>query len=130
MNWTPNRPASDDDIAKLMHSIKVELPEVYLDLLRRYNGGEGEIALPPVWLQLWSIDEVIENNGLDLFMGEFQDYLFFASNGGMESIAMRKSPSGTMEIIMLDMIAGLSSVEVISDDFVMFEKAIGHIYKA
>jgi len=130
MNWTPNQPASDNDIAKLIHTIKFELPEVYLDLLRRYNGGEGEIALPPMWLQLWNIDEVIENNGLDLFMGEFHDYFFFASNGGLESIAMRKLPSGTMEIIMVDMIAGLSSVEVISDDFVMFEKAIGHTYKA
>lgn len=129
-NWTPNPPATSAEIEKLQVAAPIELPEAYLGILRRYNGGEGEIAMPPMWLQLWSVDEVIENVGVEFYKKEFPGHFFFASNGGMESIAMRKSPSGAVEIVMLDATAGLSSAEVIASDFGSFEEAIGKVYEA
>lgn len=129
-NWTPKPPATSSEIEKLKAAVPIELPEAYLSILRRFNGGEGEIALPPMWLQLWSVDEVIENLGIEFYKKEFPGYFFFASNGGMENIAMRKSPSGVVEIVMLDAIAGLSSSEVIASGFGSFEEAIGKVYEA
>lgn len=129
-NWTPKPPATSDEIDKLKRSVRIDLPKTYLDMLRHYNGGEGEIALPPMWLQLWCVDEVIENYGIEFYEKQFPGYFFFASNGGMESIAMRRTQSGTIEIVMLDAIAGLSSVEVIATDFGSFESTIGRVYEA
>jgi len=129
-NWTPNPPATSAEIDKLKAAAPIELPDAYLRILKRYNGGEGEIALPPMWLQLWSVDEVIENLSVEFYRKEFPGYFFFASNGGMESIAMRKSSLGAVEIVMLDAIAGLSSAEVIASDFASFGEAIGKVYEA
>jgi hypothetical protein len=129
-NWTPNPPATSAEIEKLKKAVPFELPEAYLGILSKYNGGEGEIALLPMWLQLWSVDEVIESYGLEFFRKEFPGYFFFASNGGMESIAMRKSAYGAVEIVMLDANAGLSSAEVIASDFGSFDEAIGKVYEA
>lgn len=129
-NWTPNPPATSAELEKLKAAAPIKLPDAYVGMLRRYNGGEGEIALPPMWLQLWSVDEIIENPGVEFYKEEFPGYFFFASNGGMESIAMRMSPSGAVEIVMLDAIAGIRSVEVIASDFASFEEAIGKVYEA
>ena len=42
---------------------------------------------------------------------------------------MHKSSSGYMEIVMIDAIAGIKSVEVIAKDFGEFEDAIGKIFE-
>ncbi len=128
-DWTPNPPATDIIIEKLVKAVDVELPNEYLGILRKYNGGEGDLALPPMWLQLWSVDEVIENYENDFYKTEFPGCFFFASNGGMESIAIRKTDSNKLDIVMIDPIAGIKSAESIAHDFQTFESAIGLPYE-
>ncbi len=124
----PNPPASEKLIVNLVRSVNIELPAEYLDILRKYNGGEGDLALPPMWLQLWGIDEVMENYESEFYKKEFPGYFFFASNGGMESIAMIKTNNNEMKIVMVDPIAGINSTEIIAQDFLTFERAIGLPY--
>lgn len=127
--WNPQSPATDRDIEKLTQLVDFDLPQSYLTMLKRFNGGKGELALSPMWLQLWSVNEVLEYYNSESHLREFPDYFFFASNGGVETIAMHKSSTGSMEIVMIDAIAGIQSVEVIAKDFGEFEDAIGKIFE-
>lgn len=122
--WIARPPAGAKEIEKLKSVIRFELPVEYLDLLRRCNGGEGPLALAPLWLQLWSIDEVIEYSRWKLPAWRFPGYFFFAANGGPESIAMRRTAGGALEIVMIDTLIGLDSVEVIATDFATLVDAI------
>lgn len=123
--WMAKPPASESDIEKLQQVIRFVLPPEYLDLLRRGNGGEGPLALSPLWLQLWSIEEVIEFSRWKLPAWRFPGCFFFGANGAAESIAMRRTPDGGLEIVMIDTLAGPDSTEVIATDFNAFTNAIG-----
>jgi hypothetical protein len=123
--WTANPPADETKIDKLVRVVQFPLPGEYLDLLRRANGGEGALALAPLWLQLWSVDAVIEFSRSKLDAWRFPGYFFFADNGAGESIAMRRTPEGSLEIVMIDRLAGLDSAQVIARDFSTFVAAIG-----
>lgn len=123
--WIAKPPAGETEIEKLKSVIRFEFPAEYLDLLRRGNGGEGPLALAPLWLRLWSIEEVIEYSRWKLPAWRFPGYFFFASNGGPESIAMRRTADGAVEIVMIDTLMGLDSAEVIATRFDSFVNAIG-----
>jgi len=123
-SWKPNQPAAPAEIITLKSAIDFDLPAPYVNMLLKFNGGEGEIDLPPLWLQLWSSDEVIANSREDIYKRDYPGCLFFASNGGMESLAMRKSSTNGVEIIMVDLIAGPESIEIVADDFDVFERAL------
>ena len=122
--WIPNQPAAPAEIEMLKSSVNFDLPDAYVKMLLKFNGGEGEIDLAPQWLQLWSSDEVIANSREDIYKRDYPGCLFFASNGGMESLAMRKSSPNGVEIVMVDLIAGPESLEIIASDFGVFERAL------
>lgn len=123
--WIAKPPAEEQEIDRLRSVIRFDLPSEYLDLLRRCNGGEGPLALEPLWLQLWSVTEVIEYARWKLPAWRFSGYFFFGANGASESIAMRRTVEGKLEIVMLDTLVGLDSAEVIATDFKTFIDAIG-----
>ena len=52
--WDVKPPASEVEIALLESKARAELPTEYLELLRFSNGGEGPLALPPLWFQLYA----------------------------------------------------------------------------
>ena len=52
-------PATDADIAFLESKTNTELPREYLELLRFSNGGEGPLALPPLWFQPYAVKDCI-----------------------------------------------------------------------
>lgn len=125
INWKPNVGATEEELNKLKKETNISLPSGYISLLRKYNGGEGDLALEPMWLQLWSIDQVLEYQGMEP-LTDYPDYFFFASNGGMESIAFNNRNS---EIVMIDLIAGMASCKKIANTFSEFEEAIGKEYE-
>jgi SMI1 / KNR4 family (SUKH-1) len=134
--WRARPAAGDAQIADLVKQSQISLPVEYLELLRATNGGEGELAFPPLWLQLYSVEECIElihdpsmkdcrkvpQSSDDLAS---PDFFVFASNGGLESIAfdLRNGPS--LPIVMIDPIAGPESAIQIAPDIVTFIQAIG-----
>lgn len=128
INWEFSEGASEREIAKLISSVEIQLPDAYLNLLRKHNGGEGDLSLEPVWLQLWSIDEVIDTCHAKSFV-EYPGFFFFASNGGLESLAFKIEDENCIEIFMFDPIEGVSSGIKIANNFAEFEEAIGKEYQ-
>lgn len=124
--WTAKSPASEPEIALLKSSARTELPAEYLDLLRLGNGGEGTLKLPPLWFVLYSIEECIAWCHTDKFvLTQFPEFMFFGSNGGMESIAFDLRVEPPWPIVMIDQIAGRASAKVIASNIETFIEAIG-----
>lgn len=123
--WHAGAPATEAEIEKLTAVVGFDPPARYLDLLRCGNGGEGPLALSPLWLQLWSVEEVVDFSRFTLYRRRFPGYFFFASNGASENLAMRRSRDGLLEIVTIDITMGIESAEVIATDFDAFVGAIG-----
>jgi len=128
-DWDSNPPATEDEIKHLKEAVNFNLPEGYTSILKKFNGGEGELNLPPMWLRLWDIEEVIENLEIELYKEELPSLFFFASNGGMELIALREISFSQTDIVMVDPVAGIESIESIALNFNEFENAIGIPYE-
>jgi hypothetical protein len=124
-NWSGNPPASEENILRLIQSCKVKLPDEYLDLLRFSNGGEGDLALPPLLFVLLNVDEVLEMLKDNLYREEFPDFPFFGGNGGLEKIAFNLRNAEPYPIVMIDPIAGLEGAVEIASDMAQFFAAIG-----
>jgi hypothetical protein len=124
--WRGSPPASEEELDLLKSRARAMLPSEYLDLLRFSNGGEGPLALSPLWFQLYSVDECIalcHSDGSTL--EQFPTLMFFGGNGGLESIAFDLSVGPPWPIVTVDMIAGLDSVEQIAPNMAAFIDAIG-----
>jgi hypothetical protein len=123
-NWTSTAPASDVEIEQLVSSSRFEWPESFLALLRYSNGGEGDLALPPMWFKLFEVAEIIDLINDDFYKQQFPNFLIFGGNGGLEMIGfdLRKK---TQPILMLDPIAGPSSSVEIASNIDEFIDAVG-----
>ena len=55
--WHKVDRASADAIAMLKSLAPVDLPESYYSLLTFSNGGEGPLAVQPMWFQLYPAEE-------------------------------------------------------------------------
>ena len=124
--WHAKVPSSETEIAQLAAQAKLPLPTEYVELLRHSNGGEGPLALAPLYLQLYSAKDCIElfHNDQQL-REEFPSFLFFGSNGGIELIAFDLRSGPPWPIVMIDPIAGPESTEQIAPDAMTFIEAIG-----
>jgi hypothetical protein len=127
-NWSGNPPASEDDILRLVESCRVKPPDEYLALLRFSNGGEGDLALPPLLFVLFDVDEALRTWSDSFYREEFTDFLFFGGNGGLEQIAFDLRRGEPYPIVMIDPIAGSESAEEIAPDMARFIEAIGLEY--
>jgi len=97
----------------------------YLEFLRFSNGGEGELALEPLWFQLFDVGFAIQLWQDQRYRNEYPDLFFFGCNGGMESIAFDMSQTYPWPIVMVDCIAGPDSARRISDDIHSFIRMVG-----
>lgn len=86
--WRKAPGASLDEIAQLSAVSPIRLPESYLQLLRFSNGGEGPLAVQPLWLQLYPIKEVIWTETSSTFSEDFPKLFAIGGNGGGEAIAL------------------------------------------
>ncbi|MFO0913560.1 MAG: SMI1/KNR4 family protein [Pirellulales bacterium] len=125
-NWHSVPGASADDLARLEKASPLPIPEPLLDLLRQTNGGEGDLALPPLLFVLDTVDDIIDGLNDAFLKEEFPQFLFFGGNSGLERIAfdLRKDTQ-PLPIVMIDPIAGPESAETIAPDIETFIAAIG-----
>lgn len=124
--WHRKAGAERAEIASLVQKSPTELPEGLIALLGYSNGGEGNLALPPLYFVLNTVDEIIRSLYGDFETSEFPGLIFFGGNGGLERIAFdTRDASPPWPIVMVDPIAGLSSVEPIASCFDKFALAIG-----
>jgi len=81
----------DSLIKDVRDNLNILFPLDYLEVIRKYNGGEGEIGNES-YLKLFPFEELIEinNDYLDL-MNEIPDYLLFGKNAADTGYAFHKT---------------------------------------
>lgn len=123
--WSGEPGASYEEIESLKAALPFEPPTEYVDLLRVSNGGEGELALPPLWFQLFDVNFALQLWSDQHYRNEYPNLYFFGSNGGLESIALDMSQPKPWPVVMVDCVAGLESLEIIAPNMASFIYAIG-----
>ncbi len=124
--WNAEPGASESDLRRLQSVSPIRLPDELLDLLHFSNGGEGDLALPPLLFMLDPVEAIIEGISDSFLLKEFPGFLFIGGNGGLERIAFdTRHGSPPWPIVMIDPIAGLNSTYTIAPDFATFVQAIG-----
>jgi len=123
--WRKVQGASEQDISELRKVLPFEPPAEYLDFLRFSNGGEGELALDPLWFQLFEVAFAIKLWQDRNYRNEYPDYFIFGSNGGLESIAFDMSQAEPWPIVAVDCIAGLDSANKIAENVHAFIQKVG-----
>ena len=124
-DWAGNAPATAEDIAALRAGLPFDPPPEYIELLNVCNGGEGELALAPLWFQLFDTKFALELWRNRDYRANFPDLFFFGSNGGLESIALNMRAEGDWPVVMIDCIAGMESAQQIAANMHQFIQAIG-----
>jgi hypothetical protein len=124
-DWQPAPPASEAEIRHLLDTLPFVPPDDYLDLLRLTNGGEGELALDPMWFLLYDAAFTAELWNHPHYRETFPNYFFFGSNGGLEAIAMMISESRPWSVVAIDCIAGPESAVTIANSFEEFLSKVG-----
>jgi len=128
-NWRREQPLSLQALNRFKHTIDVELPAEYAQLLRYANGGEGDLALPPRWFVLFDVDRVQALYQDDFYRKQFPGLFFFGGNGGLEMIAFDTRRPSPWPIVAVDPIAGMRSAMVIAPDLLRFIEAVGLPYE-
>lgn len=125
--WAHREPPADAGaVAALSVASRAELPEDYLSLLRRSNGGGGPLGVEPGWFQLWPAEEVLSLNR-DYQVGKYVPGLLgFGSNGGGELLAFDTRRGPLWKIVMVPFVGmGEGEIVEVAEDFAKFLQATG-----
>ena len=93
--------------------------------MRFTNGGEGPLALAPMWFQLYAVKDCIDLCLNQRVLEQFPTFMFFGSNGGLESIAFDLRVGPPWPIVMVDQVAGPESAKEIAPNIGAFIESIG-----
>lgn len=120
-DWFRLGGATPEDLAQLRTVVPGDLPARYIALLAFSNGGEGPLAINPYNLCLDPGDDGggdvrSENHG----QTDLNGFLIFGGNGGGEYLAFDTRYGAPWPVVLIDMVAGGDSAEVIAPDFDAF----------
>ncbi len=127
--WHRQAPALPESVRKLVIESGIELPEEYLTLMLHSNGGEGDLALEPGWVQIWPVEQVVElNKGYEVEKN-VPGFFAFGSNGGGEMLAFDTREGKPWKVVMIPFIPMTADDAItIAEDFEDFARALGHEY--
>lgn len=125
-DWFGMSGAATAELSRLQAVAPRNLPARYLDLLAFSNGGEGPLSGQPYNLCLDAAATVVEtiesaNHGQD----DLRGFLIIGGSGGGEYVAFDTRSGAPWPIVVIDMVAGGSSAEIIAPDFDTFYDRIG-----
>lgn len=101
--WHKAEGATAEALAALKALAPANLPDSYYSLLSFSNGGEGPLAVQPLWLCLYPAEEVVEIVRSGSFREFFGKLFVIGGNGGGEGIAFDLSEVGNCPLVMFDM---------------------------
>ena len=109
----------------------VKLPDDYVRLLRSTNGCEGELAIEPGWVQLWSTEDIFNLNQSYAVEEFHPGYFGFGSSGGgvMFAFNVHSAQSSAVFGIPFDSIDP-DDIVVVANDFSTFARAMGYPWTA
>ena len=84
----------DNKIEKAQKQLDFDLPTDYSEVIRKFNGSEGEVG-ENSWLDLFPINQLIEINGYysDL-MNQIPDFFLFGKDAADTGFAFHKKNGG------------------------------------
>jgi hypothetical protein len=101
--WRNVEGASSDAIAALKAIAPADLPESYYSLLAFSNGGEGPLAVQPLWFQLYPAEEAAQLERGGTFREFFEGLFVIGGNGGGEALAFDLRGSEPYPLVAFDM---------------------------
>lgn len=101
--WHKVDGASSDAIAALKSIAPVDLPESYYSLLSFSNGGEGPLAVQPLWFCLYPAEEAAQIEGDRVFREFFEGLFVIGGNGGGEAFAFDLRETEPYPLVAFDM---------------------------
>ena len=82
--------ASDISINELQKLAGFELPQDYINVMKEFNGGEGELGSNG-WLCLFPVEDLLKtNNDYNLVMAQIPDYFLFGKDAADTGYAFNK----------------------------------------
>ena len=81
--------------------------------------------MAPMWFQLYAVKDCIDLCLNQRVLEQFPTFMFFGSNGGLESIAFDVRTARPWPVVMYDPVAGVETAVVIAKDMAAFVCAIG-----
>ena len=103
LQWQKVAGAAPHAIDVLRSIAPVDLPESYYSLLLFSNGGQGPLAVQPLWFCLYPAEEAAKTQ-LDGTFREFFEGLFvIGSSGGGEALAFDLRESEPYPVVAFDM---------------------------
>lgn len=125
-DWFSKPSASKSELAEIREALPPTIPPAYFDLLAESNGGEGPLPVNPYNFCLDPVATV-----LDAFRSRNYDrpdldgFLIFGSDGSRELIAFDMRGDLVGAVVMIDMVEGPESAEIVAANFDDFVNLIG-----
>jgi len=101
--WRKKEGASGAAIAGLRAVTPASLPETYFSFLAFSNGGEGPLPVQPLWLSLYSAEDVAAIAEQGTFDEFFPGLFVIGSNGAGEGVAFDLRVSEPYPLVAFDM---------------------------
>ncbi len=101
--WQKVVGAAPHAIDALKSIAPVDLPESYYSLLAFSNGGEGPLAVQPLWFCLYPAEEAAETERDGTFREFFEGLFVIGSSGGGEALAFDLRGSEPYPVVAFDM---------------------------
>lgn len=124
-DWRAVPGATEASLARLAAASPITLPNEYLRFLAYSDGGEGPLAVQPYYFQIDPAEEAAlaleDRRHAEFFPG----FIIIGSNGGGEYVALDVRGSSPWPVIMIDMVAGPESAQVIAPHFEAFMDLVG-----
>ena len=118
-----NAPCNYDKLIKIENEFNFNLPNDYVEFMKKHDGGEGPIGKYG-YLAVWNVEEVFsynyEKNGPVLS----DDILFFSSDRGGTIFAFKKDNDLFTIVELQDDTIDLEEMEIIAssfEDFIQYE---------
>ncbi|GAA4734271.1 SMI1/KNR4 family protein [Flavisolibacter ginsenosidimutans] len=100
-------------------SFDFKLPGMYKEVMKAFNGGEGEVGTDS-WLCLFPIEELTQINGdYKLLMEQIPDYFLFGKDAADTGYAFHKT-YGTFHSFGLMSNFETDNIELLGNDFLRF----------
>ena len=112
-------PLQDTEFNAVTESFDFKFPNIYVDVMKDFNGGEGEVG-ENSWLLLFPINELREvNKDYNFLMDDIPDYFLIGKDAADTGYAFHKT-NGTFHSFGLMSNFDTDPIEFLGDDFAAF----------
>ena len=116
---------SEAELDKFLPQLPSNLPESYIQFLKKHNGANGDLPIQPFCFELWQIDELVQANQNAEIQKYLPNYFGIGGNGGGELISFNLK---TLKVFAIpSIVMEEKEALLIAESFEEFEKIIGFV---